>query len=122
MIKKNRYVKIKQLINDDDQFSEYDFYSKIRLSNNTFKTTESGRLSDLNAKIITYLSNNKTYRILDVGASSATTSVEFAEDLDKENIDYIIYATDKTMYGRLVATKCFSFLFEMMGKHNKPHL
>jgi hypothetical protein len=86
------------------QEQEAAFFASIRLRNGTFKTTDHHRLDDLNTLVIGEWQklDRKPRQIMDVGASSGISSLEWADTLARAGIDAEILATDLCMRGSLV--------------------
>ena len=86
------------------QKQEADFFASIRLRNGTFKTTDHHRLDDLNMLVIREWQklDRKPREIMDVGASSGISSLEWADALACAGIDAKIVATDLCMHASLV--------------------
>lgn len=86
------------------QKQEAAFFASIRLRSGTFKTTDHHRLDDLNMLVIGEWQklDRKPRRIMDVGASSGISSLEWAEALTRAGIDAKILATDLSLRGSLV--------------------
>lgn len=86
------------------QKEEAAFFASIRLRNGTFKTTDHHRLDDLNMLVIGEWQklDRKPREIMDVGASSGISTLEWAEALAQAGIDAEIVATDLCMHGSLV--------------------
>jgi hypothetical protein len=84
---------------------EKQFFSSIRLGNGVFKTTGDRRLDDLNALVIEQLKRceMKPREVLDVGASSGITSVEWIDCLSNAGFDAKLVASDVALFGRLVS-------------------
>lgn len=57
------------------------FYTNIRLPNGTFKTTAHGRLADVDAWLCQCLGPTRALRVMDVGISSAVTTLELSHAL-----------------------------------------
>jgi len=78
-------------------------FGSIRLRNGTQKTTSHHRLDDLNALVIGEWRRlgQKPRRLMDVGASSGTSSLEWADSLACADIDADILATDLYMRASL---------------------
>ena len=53
------------------------FFSRLRMPNGAFKATAANRLCDLDAAVIRLLDEKSEFRFLDLGVSSAVTTVEF---------------------------------------------
>ena len=72
-------------------------YRRYRLSNKTFKTTGPGRLRDVDEFLIGHLKSDESVRVLDVAASSASTSVELFRSLKAWCEGCQVVASDLTM-------------------------
>src|SRR5215471_7929426 len=79
-------------------------FGPIRLRNGTYKMTDHHRLDDLNALVISEWRrlDQKPHKIMDVGASSGISSLEWVDALTRAGIDADILATDVCMHARLV--------------------
>jgi hypothetical protein len=84
--------------------SELDFFSSIKLSNGTFKHTYGGRYEELNRELVRLLvrSGADVDRVLDVGVSSGTTTLELLDDLREAGFSPRITATDLFLEAYLV--------------------
>jgi hypothetical protein len=71
-------------------------FGSIRLRNGTLKATNHHRLDDLNALVMREWRrlDHKPHKIMDVGASSGTASLEWSDSLTCAGIDADIVATD----------------------------
>jgi hypothetical protein len=80
------------------------FFSGIQLRNGTFKTTTEHRLDDLNQLVIEQWKTRgaKPRLLLDVGASSGVSSVEWLESLSAAGFDIDLVATDVCLKANLV--------------------
>ena len=89
---------------DLDHESELDFFSSIRLSNGTFKHTYGGRYRELNRELVRLLvrSGAAVGRVLDVGVSSGTTTLELLRDLREAGFSPRVTATDLSLEAYLV--------------------
>src|SRR3954447_2109333 len=76
--------------------SEVKFFSSIKLSNGTFKSTYSGRYKELNRELVQLLARSRAAidQVLDVGVSSGTTTLELLHDLREAGFSPRITATD----------------------------
>jgi hypothetical protein len=76
--------------------TEDNFFSGIRIANQTFKTALSGRMSDLDALTVR-LARDRGWRnsvIMDVGVSSGTTTIDLFEAVISSGLKPTMIATD----------------------------
>lgn len=80
------------------------FFQTIQLPNGTFKTTIFGRFDDVNFKVTNHWKQIGAIprEILDVGASSGITSLEWVEQLAGEGFKANLTASDLVFQGHLV--------------------
>lgn len=85
-----------QVIQSRDEQLEENLYARIKMSNNTYKRTYSGRLDEVNEEIVGLISsmNLEEVYLMDVGASSGITTLEWHEQLKEEGIQAKVIATD----------------------------
>lgn len=83
---------------------ERDFFRSIRLSNGVFKTTDRRRMDDVNALITAQwqATGFRPREILDVGASSAISTVEWVDSLTEAGFDVQAVATDLSLFSEIV--------------------
>src|ERR1051326_5566959 len=79
---------------------ENDFLRRVMLPNGTFKTTGRRRLDDLNAFSLPWIRAlaARQLKIMDVAASSGTTTEQWQLQLEAKGIPFEMTATDKTPY------------------------
>jgi hypothetical protein len=84
--------------------SELAFFSSIKLSNGTSKRTYAGRYKELNRELVPLLtlSGAAIDRVLDVGVSSGTTTLELLRDLQGAGFSPRITATDLCLEAYIV--------------------
>lgn len=111
---------------------EESFFSAIRLSNGTFKTTRSNRLDNVNAMVIDYLlaEGIRPRAFLDIAASSGRGTAEWIAALRGAGFEPEVTATDLCLSGYLVdLTPGFAALvdregrplqFEVLGRAFRP--
>jgi hypothetical protein len=80
-------------ISDEDTF--YAMITDFRLPNGTYKTTMGNSFQDLDEKIISLLSPEKTYTIQELAASDGITSINLVSSLSQRNINFNITLSDK---------------------------
>jgi hypothetical protein len=80
------------------------FFTWLQYGNGVYKTTSDHRLDEVNAFVAEQWRKLKTSprEILDVGASSAISSAEWADQLSDDGFDARITALDASLFGRLV--------------------
>jgi hypothetical protein len=83
---------------------ERDFFRSIRLSNGVFKTTDRRRMDDVNDLITRQwkAAASQPREILDVGASSAISTVEWVDSLTQAGFDVQAVATDLSLFSEIV--------------------
>ena len=81
---------------DDRDHIEQEFFNRISLSNGTAKTTKANRLTIVNRAVLPHIRTipHRPVQIMDVGASSGISTVEWYEDLARHGIDCDMIATD----------------------------
>jgi hypothetical protein len=82
---------------------ESDLFGRLRLQNGTYKTTHARRLDDVNAWVEPHLPADRPLRFLDTAISTGTSTIEWAEFLDRLQIDYQLIGTDLNLDGLLVS-------------------
>jgi hypothetical protein len=85
--------------------TENNFFSGIRIANRTFKTTLSGRMSELDKRTV-QLARDRGWRnpvILDVGVSSGATTIDLLETMRSSRLSPTITATDLIIEARIFA-------------------
>ena len=83
--------------------AENKFFAGIRLPNGTFKTTASGRMTDLDA-VTVQLACERGWRspaLLDVGVSSGVTTVDLLETMIANGLKPKVTATDLSVGGAI---------------------
>ena len=93
-------------ISPEQDALEERYFQRVLLCNGTFKTTNSNRLDDLNAFVLGYLQDipHRPLKIMDVGASSGVSTLEWYESLKSEGIDCDITASDILVQATLLST------------------
>jgi hypothetical protein len=83
---------------------ERDFFGSIRLSNGVFKTTDRRRMDDVNAMVVRQwqASDARPREILDVGASSAVSTVEWVDSLAEAGFEIQAVATDLSLFSQII--------------------
>ncbi|HLW88600.1 MAG TPA: hypothetical protein VKR57_08910 [Terriglobales bacterium] len=79
------------------------FFDCLRLKNGVYKTTHAHRLDDVNLEVERHLPAVQPLQVLDVAISSGVSTLEWAESLDKANLEYQITGVDMTIGGLLVS-------------------
>jgi hypothetical protein len=114
--------------------SEVKFFSSIKLSNGTFKSTYSGRFEQLNRELVQLLARSRAAidQVLDVGVSSGTTTLELLRDLQEAGFSPRITATDFLVEAyivplyplcrALVDRDGFPLQYELLGAVVRPWL
>jgi hypothetical protein len=83
---------------------ERQFFARVALTNGTFKTTYENRLDDINEAFYPHLVRlaDRPMRILDVGASSGISTIEWYDYLSRSGIDCDITGSDVTINASLL--------------------
>lgn len=91
-------------LGDPSEAQEREFWSSLRLSNRTFKTTTEKRLGDLNAAAIGYWRETgfAPQSVLDVAASSGVTSIEWLQAMRAAGFAPQMVATDISLNAKIV--------------------
>lgn len=111
---------------------ETDFFSALKLSNDTFKKTGIARFAAVNREWTEHLKQTRRSigTLLDVGISSGTTTLELVADLAEAGFRPRVTATDLLLDGyivelgrgmrALVDPKGFVLLYEILGRTFRP--
>jgi hypothetical protein len=78
------------------------FFSNVRLSNGTFKTTSHRRLDDFNVLISSHLPTKLPLQVMDVAISSGISTAEWYRTLTQHGIDCRMVAGDLTVNAALI--------------------
>jgi hypothetical protein len=83
---------------------EEDFFTSLMMRNKTYKTTFHDRFADVNPYLVGYLRDRgpASPRVLDVGVSSAISTVELHDDLRTGGLDAEVLGTDMLIDAFLV--------------------
>jgi hypothetical protein len=73
------------------------FFKSVGLPNGTWKTTSHRRLDDLNALVQQHLPSHRPLDVMDVACSSAVSSVEWLESLEKAGVECRMTAGDASV-------------------------
>jgi hypothetical protein len=95
------------------------FFHKLRMANGVFRTTEAKRLDDVNALALPYIKKFSKPNILDIGASSGLTSLEWIKCLDAANVECTLCVTDLTIWALVVKFFGVTLLYQPV---EPPHL
>lgn len=81
------------------------FFGRVVLPNGTVKTTNANRIDDLNLAALPFIVAlaERPVQIMDVGASSGISTLEWYESLSDRGVDCHVTATDLTVYTSLVS-------------------
>jgi hypothetical protein len=84
---------------------EREFFARVKLPNGTFKSTGANRMDDLNAAVFPYIAaiDERPVKIMDVGASSGVSTLEWFECLSGERVTCDVTATDLIVHASLVS-------------------
>jgi hypothetical protein len=82
---------------------EKSLFDCLRAKNGVYMTTYANRLDDLNACVANYLPATQPLQILDVGVSCGVSTLEWAQSLEKANLDYEMMGVDLSTKGIMVS-------------------
>jgi hypothetical protein len=84
---------------------EREFFARVMLPNGTVKSTGADRMGDLNAAVLPYILaiTERPVKVMDVGASSGISTLEWYEYLSGERVACDVTATDLIVYASLVS-------------------
>ena len=103
---------------------ERQFFARVALTNGTFKTTYPNRLDDINEAFYPHLLRlaDRPIRIMDVGASSGISTVEWYAYLSRSGIDCDITGSDVMVYASLLTFRFTSTVAALVdSKGNVVH-
>jgi SAM-dependent methyltransferase len=97
------------------------FFARVALTNGTFKTTYPNRLDDINEAFYPYLVGyaDRPIRIMDVGASSGISTIEWYAYLSRSGIDCDITGSDVMIYGSLLTFRFTSTIAALVDSKGK---
>ena len=110
-----------KLLDDRDGVADA-YFRRFRLSNGTFKTTGRGRLRETDTFLIEHLPKGIDLRILDIGVSSATTSVELFDRVTPDHPGVRVVATDLTLFVGLAQRRGITACWELSKGGLPTHL
>lgn len=98
---------------------ERKFFDRVTLTNGTFKTTYSNRLDDINEAFLPHLVRlgGRPIKIMDVGASSGISTLEWYTYLSQSGIDCEITGSDLTIYASLVSFRFTSKVAALLDRN-----
>jgi hypothetical protein len=84
---------------------EREFFARVMLPNGTVKTTLADRMDDLNAAVCPYIAaiTERPVKIMDVGASSGISTLEWYQCLSGRRLACEVTATDLIVYASLIS-------------------
>lgn len=82
---------------------ERNFYTRLKLPNDVYKTTHERRLDDVNRIVDDLLPTDRPVRLLDVGISSGISTMEWLDALRSAGIDAHIVGGDLDVVGHLIS-------------------
>ena len=77
-----------------DPDAEFRLFTRIRLPSGVLKTTQAGRLDDLNEHALRVLPDDRPLELMDVATSTGITTVEWSEQLSAADVAHHIVAGD----------------------------
>lgn len=104
----------------EEQYAlERQFFDRVVLTNGTFKTTYSNRLDDINEAFLPHLAGlaERPIRIMDVGASSGISTLEWYTYLSRSGIDCEITGSDLTIHASLVTFRFTSKVATLLDRN-----
>lgn len=111
---------------------EEEFFSSLMMRNKTYKTTYSGRFSDINNYLIKLMNSGSlnAKRILDIGISSGVSALDLYNDMKSQGYDTTIFGTDLFIDAYIVPIMpdCYAIIddtgfplrFDIFGTGVKP--
>lgn len=95
------------------------FFARVALANGTFKTTYPNRLDDINEAFFPHLVKltDRPVRIMDVGASSGISTVEWYAYLSGSGIDCDITGSDLAIYAWLLSLRFTSKVGALLDRN-----
>jgi hypothetical protein len=88
------------------------FFTRIRLPNGVYKTTEAHRLDDLNQLVTRLLPAERPLALMDVGISSGITTLDWSEQLTGAGVAHQIVAGDSHTGGEWLSLGWTDLLFD----------
>ena len=104
----------------EEQYAlERQFFARVALTNGTFKTTYPNRLDDINEAFFPHLVRlaDRPIRIMDVGASSGISTIEWYAYLSRSGIDCDITGSDVTIYASLLTFRFISKVAALVDRN-----
>jgi hypothetical protein len=104
----------------EEQYAlERQFFTRLALTNGTFKTTYPNRLDDINEAFFPHLVRlaDRPIRIMDVGASSGISTIEWYAYLSRSRIDYEITGSDLMIYSSLLTLRFTSKVAALLDRN-----
>ena len=104
----------------EEQYAlERQFFARVALTNGTFKTTYPNRLDDINEASYPHLIRlaDRPIRIMDVGASSGISTIEWYAYLSRSGIDCDITGSDVTIYASLLTFRFISKVAALVDRN-----
>lgn len=98
---------------------ERQFFDRVALTNGTQKTTRPNRFDDINEAFSPHLVGlaDRPIKIMDVGASSGVSTIEWYSYLSRSGIDCYITGSDLTIYVSLVTFRLTSKVAALMDRN-----
>jgi hypothetical protein len=103
---------------------ERQFFARVALTNGTFKTTYRNRLDDINEAFYPHLTRleDRPIRIMDVGASSGISTIEWYAHLSESGVECDITGSDVMIYASLLTFRFTSTVAALVdSKGNLVH-
>lgn len=104
----------------EEQYAlERQFFDRVALTNGTQKTTYPNRFDDVNEAFFPHFLRlaDRRIKIMDVGASSGLSTIEWYAYLSRSGIDCDITGTDLTIYVSLVTLRFTSKVAALMDRN-----
>ena len=104
---------------EDQCALERQFFANVALTNGAFKTTYPNRLDDINETVFPHLVRlaERPIKIMDVGASSGISTIEWHAYLSRSGVDCNIIGTDITIYVSLLSLRFTSKVAALVDRN-----
>ena len=106
----------------EEQYAlERQFFARVVLTNGTFKTTYPNRLDDINEAFFPHVVSlaDRPIRIMDVGASSGISTMEWYAYLSRSGIDCDVTGSDVTINASLLTFRFTSKVAALVDSKGK---
>jgi hypothetical protein len=97
--------------------AELRFFTRVRLPSGVYKTTEPHRLDDVNSAVAPLLPARRPLELMDVGASSAITTLEWSAQLTATGVAHHLVAGDSHIGGEWLSFAGGEILLDKDRRH-----